>query len=230
MTNFIFLGSTITVDGDWSHELKDACSLEESYDKPRQGIKKQRHHFPNKGPSSQSCGFSSIHVWVWELDHKEGWVWKNWCFWTVVLEKTFKSPSDSRVIQPVYPKGNQPWIFIGRIDAEAEHPILWPPDGKSRLIRKDPDAGKDWGQEEKGAAEDEIVGWQHWLNGCEFEQAQGAGDGQGSLACCSPLGRKDPDITGWLNNNNYYWGQLESTFILNSMNHSEVNLNLLSYK
>ena len=134
-----------------------------------QHIKKQRRYFANKGPSSQSCGFSSSHVWMWELDHKEGWAQKNWCFWTVVLEKTLKSPLDCKEIQPAHPKGDQSWIFIGRTDAEAEALILWPPDVKSWLIGKDPDAGKDWGQEEKGTTEDDMVGWRHWLSGHESE-------------------------------------------------------------
>ena len=115
---------------------------------------------------SQSYDFSSSHVWMWELDYKESWVLKNWCFWTVVLEKTFESPLDCKEIQPVHLNGNQSWIFIGRTDAEAEIPIIWPPDMKKWLIWKDPDAGKDWGQEEKGTTEDEMVGWHHWLNGC----------------------------------------------------------------
>ena len=126
-------------------------------------LKKQRHYFVNKGPSSQGYGFSSSHVWVWELDYKESWALKNWCFWTVVLEKTLESPLDSKEIQPVHPKGNQSWIFIGRTDVEAETPILWPADTKNWLIWKDPDAGKDWGQEEKGMTEDEMVGWHHQL-------------------------------------------------------------------
>ena len=125
-------------------KLKDACSLGESSDKPRQCIKKQRHHFADKGLSSQSYGFSSNHVWMCELDHKEGWVPKNWCFWNVALEKTLESLLNCQEIKPVNPKGNQPWIFIGRTDAEAEAPLLWPPDVKSQLIGKDPDAGKDW--------------------------------------------------------------------------------------
>ena len=122
-------------------------------------MEKQRHYFANKGPSSQSYGFSSSHVQMWELDRKEGWVQKNWCFQSVVLEKTLESPLDSRENKPVHPKGNQPWIFIGRTDAEAEPPILWPPDAKSWLIGKDPDAGKDWRREEKGTTEDEMVGY-----------------------------------------------------------------------
>jgi len=148
--------------------------------------------FPvDKGPSSQSYDFSSSPVWMWDLDHKEGWVPKNWCFWTVVLEKTLESPFYSKQIQPVHPKGNQSWILIGRADAEAETPILWPPDVKSRLIGKDPNAGKDWRQEEKGVAEDEMVRWHHLLNRLESEQAPGGIEGWGSLTSCSPWGHKE---------------------------------------
>ena len=149
-------------------KLKDLTPWKESYDQLRQYIKKQRHYFTNKGPSSQSYGFSSSHVWMWELDHKERWAPKNWCFWTIVLEKTLESPLDYKEIQPVHPKGNQSWIFIGRSDAEAETPILWPPQGKSWVIWKDPMAGNDWRQEKKGTTEDEMVGWHHWLHGHEF--------------------------------------------------------------
>ena len=138
-----------------------------SYDKPRQFIQKQRHYFANKGLYSQSYGFYS-HVWMWELDHKEGWVLKNWCFWIVVLENFLASPLDSKEIKLVNPKGNQPWIFIGKTDAEAKAPIFWLPDVKSWLIRKDSNTGKDWKQE-KGTTEDEMVGWYHWFNGHEFE-------------------------------------------------------------
>ena len=138
---------------------------------------------------------------MWELDHKESWMPKNWCFWTVVLEKTLESPSDCKEIKPVNPKGNKPWIFIGRTDAEA--PILWPPDVKSRPIGKDFDAGKDRGQEEKGTKEDEMVRWHHRLNGHEFAQTLGVGDGQGSLVCCSPWGRKESDTTERLNKKEY---------------------------
>ena len=130
-------------------------------DKPRQHIKKQTHYFADKGLCSQSCGFSSSHVWMWELDHKEDWAPKSWCCWTVVLEKTLESPLDCREIKPVSPKGNQSWIFTGRTHAEAEAPILWPPDMKSQLIRKD--RGKAWRQEEKVMTEDEMVGWHHWV-------------------------------------------------------------------
>ena len=150
-------------------KLKDTCFLEEKLWQPRQNIKKQKHYFAKKGPSSQSYGFSSGHVWMWQLHYKEGWAQKNWCFWTVVLEKTLESPLNSKEIQPVHPKGNQSWIFIGKTDAEAETPVLWPPDAKNWLIGKDPDAGKDWRQEEKGTTEDEMFGWHHWLNGHEFE-------------------------------------------------------------
>ena len=133
----------------------------------------QRHHFANKDPSSQCYSFSSSHVWIWELDYKESWVLKNWCFWTVVLEKTLESPLDCREIQQVHPKGDQSWVFIGRTEVEAETPILWPPDAKSWLIWKDPDARKDWRWEEKGTTEDEMVGWHHRLNGHGFEQSLG---------------------------------------------------------
>ena len=126
--------------------------------------------------------FSSIHVWMWELDYKESWVPKNWCFWTVVLEKTLESPLDCKEIQAVHPKGNQSRLFIGRTDAEAEPPILWPPDVKNWLLGKDPDAGRDWRQEEKGTTEDEMVGWHHQFNGHEFEQAPEVNDGQRRLA------------------------------------------------
>ena len=148
-------------------KLKDAWSLEESYDQPRLFIKKQRHYFAKKDPSSQSYGFSSSHVWMWELDYKESWEPNNWCFWTVVLEKTLESLLNSKEIQPVHPN-DQSWVSTGRTDAEAKTPILWPPDAKSWLIWKDPDAGKYWGQEEKEMTEDEMVGWHHWLNGHEF--------------------------------------------------------------
>ena len=136
---------------------------------------------------------------MWELNYKESWVLKNWCFWTVVLEKTLQSPLDCKEIQPVHPKGNQSWILIGRTDVEAEILILWPPDTKSWLIGKYPDAGKDWRREEKGTTEDEMVGWHHQLNGHEFEQALGVGDGQGSLVCCSPWICKESDMAQWMN-------------------------------
>ena len=170
-----------------------------SYDQPRQHVKKQRHYFANKGLSSQSFGFSSSHMWMWELNYKESWAPKNWCFWTVMLEKIPESPLDCKENQPVHPKWNQSWIFIGRTDAEAETPKLWPPDAKNRLIGKGSDAGKDWRQEEKGMTEDEMVGRQHQLDRRQFEQAPGVGDGQGSLVCCSPRGHKESDRTEQLN-------------------------------
>ena len=147
---------------------------------------RSRHYFTNKSLSSQSYGFSSSPVWMWELDYKESWALKYWCFWTVVLKKTLESPLDCKEIKPVNPKGNQSWIIIGRTDAEAEIPILWPPDVKNQLIWEDPDAGKDWRWEEKGTTEDEMVGWHHRRHGHEFEYTPEVGDGQGSLACCSP--------------------------------------------
>ena len=147
-------------------KLKDTYSLEGRLWPTWQHIKKQRHYFANKGPSSQGYVFSSSRVWMWELDYKESWEPNNWCFWTVMLEKTLENPLDCKEIQPVHPKGDQSWVFIGR--TEAETPILWPPDAKSWLIWKDPDAGKDWGQEEKEMTEDEMVGWHHRLNGHEF--------------------------------------------------------------
>ena len=154
----------------------------------------------NKDLFSQSYDFSSSHVRMWELDHKESWASKNWCFWTVVLEKTLDSPLDSKEsIQPINPKGNQSWIFIGRTDTEAETPIFWPPDVKNWVIGKEPDAERDWRWEEKVVKENEMVGWHHRLNGHEFEQASGVGEGQGSLVCCSSWGFEESDTTEWLN-------------------------------
>ena len=167
-------------------------------------MKKQRHYFANKDLSSQSSGFSNSHVWMWDLDCKESWASKNWCFWTVVLEKSLESPLDCKEIQSVNPKGNQSWIFIERTDAEAETPILWPPDVKNWLIWRDPDAGKDrW--EEKGKTEDEMVGWHHGLNGHESEWTLGFGDGPGGLACCSSWGHKESDTTERLNWTELNW-------------------------
>ena len=132
---------------------------------------------------------------MWELDSEESWALKNWCFWTVVLEKTLESPLDCKEIQPVHPNGDKCWVFIGRTDAEAETPVLWPPHVKSWLIGKDPDAGSNWGQDEKGTPEDEMTGWHHWLNGHEFGWTLGVGDGQGGLACCDSWGHKESDMT-----------------------------------
>ena len=175
--------------------LKVLTPWKKSYDQPRHHIKKQRHYFANKGPSSQSYGFSSSHVWMWELDCKESWALKNWCFWTVV-QKTLDSPLDSKEIQPVHPKGNQSWLFIGRTDAEAETLILWPPDAKNRLI------WKDWRQKEKGTIEDEMAGWHHQLNGHESEQALGVGEDRepGVLQSMGPQRGKHnwvSELTDW---------------------------------
>ena len=178
VTDFIFFSSKITADGDCSHEIKRRLLLGRKAMTNLDSILKSRRYFANKGPSNPSYGFSSGHVWMSELDHKESWVPKNWYFWTVVLE-TFESPLDCKGIKLVNPKGNQSWIFIGRTDAEAETPILWPPDVKSWLIGKDPDAGKDQRREEKGMTGDEMVGWHHRLNGHGFEQALGVDDEQG---------------------------------------------------
>ena len=147
---------------------------------------------------------------MWDLDYKESWAPKNWCFWSVVLEKTLESPLYCKDIQPVHLKGDQSWVFIGRTDIEAETPILRPPDAKSWLIWKDPDAGKDWGQEEKGTTEDEMVGWHHWLSGHGFRWTPWVGDGQGGLACCSSWGHKESDMTEWLN-----WTELYVQYLVN---------------
>ena len=162
-------GSKITADGDCSHEIKWCLLLGRKAITNWDSILKNRHYFANKGLSSQNYGFSSSHVWMWELDYKESWVLKNWCFWTVVLEKTFDSPLDCKEIQPVHPKGDQSWIFIGRTDAEAEAPIVWPPDVNNWLTGKVPNAGKDWRQKEKGMTQNEMVGWHDWLDGHELE-------------------------------------------------------------
>ena len=168
VTDFILGCSKITADGDCSYEIKRCLLLGRKVMTNLDSIL-QRHYFADKGPSSQSYSFSSSHVWIWELDYKESWSPKNWCFWTVALEKTLESSLDSKEIQPVHPKGNQTWIFIGNTDAEAETPVLWPPGGKNWLIWKDHDAGKDGRQEEKGVTEDELVGWHHRLDGHECE-------------------------------------------------------------
>ena len=145
---------------------------------------------------------------MWELDHKESWVPKNWGFWTVVLEKALERSLGFKEIQPVHAKGDQSWVFIGRTDVEAETPILWSLHAKSWLIGKDPDAGRDWGQEEKGTTEDEMVGWHHWFNGQEFGLTPRVGDGQGGLVCCGSWGHKELDMTEWLN-----WAELNSSLI-----------------
>ena len=176
----------------------------EGYDQPRQHFKKQRYYFANKVSSSQGYGFSSSHVWMWELDCEEGWVPKNWCFWTVVLEKTLENPLGCKEIQPVHPKGDQSWVFIGKTDIEAETSILWPPDVKSWLIGKEPDSGQDLGQEEKGKTEDEMAGWHQGLDGHGFGWTPVVGDRQRGLACCCSWGHKESDTTEWLN-----WSELK---------------------
>ena len=165
MADFIFLGSKITADGDCSHEIKRHLLLGGKVMTHLDSILKNRDILCQQSPSSQGYGFSSGYVWMWELDYKESWTLKNWCFWTVVLKKTHESPLDCKEIQPVHPKGDQSWVFIGRTDVEAETPLFWPPDAKSCLIWKDLDSGKGWGQEEKGMIEDKMVGWHHRLNG-----------------------------------------------------------------
>ena len=192
MTDYIFLGSKITADSDCSHEIKRCLLLGRKTMTNLDSILKSR----DITLLTKVCLVKTI-VFPVVMYRCESWTikkaehGKNWCFWTVVLEKTLESPLDCKEIKPVNSKGNQPWMFIGRIDAEA--PILWPSDAKSRLIGKDPDAGKDWGQEEKWATEDEMIRWYHWLKGHEFEQTLRDGEGQGSLACCSPWGHKESD-------------------------------------
>ena len=191
------LGFKIIVDGDCSHNIKRRVLLERQAMTNLDSILKSRDiTLPTKVHLIKAYDFSSSHVWMWELDYKESWEPKNWCFWTVVLEKTLESLLDCKEIQPVYPKENQSWIFIGRTDAEAEIPILWPPDAKNWLIRKDHDAEKDWRQEEKGMTKDEMVdGITNLISLLEFKQTPGVGDGQGSLACCSPWVCQESDMT-----------------------------------
>ena len=199
VTNVPFLGSKITEDGDCSHEIR----RQEGYNKPRQCAEKQRHYSADKGPYSPGYGLPSGHVRLWELDHKEGRMPKNWCLQTIVLEKTPQSPMDIKEIKPVNLKGDQPWIFTARTDAGAEAPVFWSSDVNRRLNGKVLDAGKDWG-EEKRASENEMAGWHHQCNEHELGKTQGDGDGQGGLVCCSPWGRKESDSTGWLNNNSNF--------------------------
>ena len=196
VSDFIYLGSKITADSDCSHKIKRRLLLERKVMTNLDSIFKSRDITL---PTKVRLGFSSGHVWMWELDYKESWAPKNWRFWTVVLEKSLESPLDCKEIQPVHPKGEQSWVFIGRTDVEAETPILWPPHAKSWLIGRDPDAGRDWGQEETGMTEDEMSGWHHRLDGHEFEWTPGVGDGHGGLACCDSWGCKESDTTEWLN-------------------------------
>ena len=196
MRDFILRGSKITADGDCSHEIKRHLLLERKAMVNLESIK-QRYYFANKVSLVKVMVFTVVMYGCesWTIT----WVLKNWCFWTVVLEKTLESPLDCKEIQPVHPKGEQSWLFIGGTDVEAITPILWPPDVESWLIWMDPDAGKDWGQEEKDVTDDEMVGWHYRLNGHEFEWTPGVGDGQGGLVCCDSWSRKELDTTGWLN-------------------------------
>ena len=179
VADFISLGSKITADSDCSHEIKRHLLLgRKAITNPDSILKTRDIALLTKDSSSQSYGFSSSHVWMWEMKYEEIWTPKNWCFWTVVLEKKLESPLDCKEIQPDHPKGNQSWVFIGRTDVEAETPIFWPPDATNWLIWKDPDAGKDWRHEEKGMTEDEMFECNQWLDGHEFEQR--------NLACWSP--------------------------------------------
>ena len=178
VTDFVSLGSKITADGYCSHEIKRSLLLaRKAMTNPDSILKSRDITLPTKVCLVKAMVFSSSHVWMWELDDKESWAPKNWCVWTVVFGKTLASPLGCKEIKPVHPKVNQSWKFTGRIDVEAETPILWPPDVKNWLIGKDPDSGKDWRQEEKGMTEDEMVGWHHRLDGHEFEQALGVGNG-----------------------------------------------------
>ena len=169
VSDFIFGGSKITADGDCSHEIKRCLLLGRKVMTNLDSILKSGDILCQQGLSSQGYDFSSGHVWMWELDCEESWALKNWCFWTVVLEKTLESPLDCKEIQPVHPKGDQTCVFIGRTDVEVETPILWPPHAKSWVIGKDPDVGRGWGQEEKGTTVDEMTGWHHQLGGHGFE-------------------------------------------------------------
>ena len=205
VSDFILGGSKNTADGDCSQEIKRHLILGRIAMSNLHSVLKSRHHFDDKGPYSQTYGFCSSHVWMWELYHKENWVWKNWCFWTEVLERTLESPLDCKEIQPIHSEGNQPWNFFGRNGAKAETLVLWPPHAKSWLIGKDSDAGRDWGQEEKGTTKDEMAGWHHWLDGHESEWTLGVGDRQGGLACCNSWGHKESDTTELLNWTELNW-------------------------
>ena len=212
VTDFIFLGSKITADGDYTHEMKrhlllgrKAMTNLENVLKIRDIILQTKVHLVK--PMVFPVVMYGCESWtIKRAEH-----WRIGAF-ELMLEKTLESPLDCKEIQPGHPKGNQSWIFIGKINTEAEAPIIWPPDVKNQLIGKVPDAGKDWRQEEKGTTEDDMVGWHHWLNGHKFEQTPGIGDGQGSLACCSPWGRKESDTTEWLDWTELNWEIDESSY------------------
>ena len=194
MTDFIFLGPKISEDGDCGHEIKRYLLLGRQVMTKLDSILKSRDiTLPTKDHIVKAFVFPVV-IQIWELDHK-GWTPKNWCFWTVVLEKILESPLDCKEIKPVNPKENQCWIFSRRTHAEAGAPILWPLDAKSQLTGKNPEAGEVWRHEKKRLTEDEMVGWHHGLNGCESEQTLGDSEGQGSLVCCSPWGYKESDTT-----------------------------------
>ena len=198
VADFILRGSKINADDDFSHEIKWCLVLGRKVVTNIDSILKAETFLCQERSILSSYVFSNGHVSMWELGYKDSWSLKNWWFWTVVL-KTLGSPLDCKEIQPVPPKGDQSWVFIGRTDAEAETPILWPPHVKSWLIGKDPDSGRDWGQEEKGMTEDELAGWHHQLDAHGFGWTPGVGDGQGGMACCNSWGCRESDMTEWLN-------------------------------
>ena len=201
MSDFIFWGSKITADSDCSHEIKRRLLLGRKVMTNLDSRLKSRDiTLPTKVHLVKAMVFRVIMYGCesWTVKKAER-APKNWCFWSVVLEKTLESPLDCKEIQPVHSKGDQSWLFFGRNDAEAETPVLWPPHAKSWLIGKDSDAGRYWGQEEKGTTEDEMARWHHWLDGRESEWTPGVGDGQGGLMCCNSWGRKESDMTEWLN-------------------------------
>ena len=212
VADFIFWGSKITADGDCSHEIKRRLLLGRKIMTNIDSTFRSRDiTLPTKVCLVKAMVFPVVMHGTWELNCEESWVPKNWCFWIVVLEKTLDSPLDCKEIQTVPSKGDQSWVFFGRTDAETETPVLGPPDVKSWLIGKDSDAGRDWGQEEKGTTEDEMAGWHHWLDGREFELTPGVGDGQGGLACCDSWGHKQSDTTERLNWLTDWYEQIIST-------------------
>ena len=200
VADFIFWGSKIAEDGDCSHKIKSHLLLERKAMTNLDSILKSRDiTLPTKVCLAKAMVFPVVMYGCESWTGEESWVPKNWCFWIVVLEKTLESPLDCKEIQPVHSEGDQPWDFFGRNDAKAETPVLLPPHVKSWLIWKDPDAGEDWGQEEKGTTENEMAGWHHWLNGRGSEWTLGDGDEQGGLVCCDSWGRKESDMTERLN-------------------------------
>ena len=214
VTDFLSLGYKIIADGDWSHEIKRRLLLGRKAMTNLDSISRSRDiTLPSKVHLVKAMVFFSSHVWMWDLDHRNIWELKNWCFWTVVLEKTLESPLDYKKIQPVHPKGYQSCVFFGRTDVEAETPIHWPSDVKIWLIWKDPDAGK---EEEKGMTEKDMVGWHHQLNGHEFGWTPGVGDGQGGLACGGSWDHKELDTTERLNWTELNWMKLSNLEALSS--------------